>query len=157
MLAVGYTFFGVSLALCNLITPQQAGRVCTAISPVPVICLLLQSLTCNPRRPAGLMASTGLALSAGFLPAVCAYWSHSIAIPFVLVLSASTFSCVRRRDALHWICMSGVWLSLLLALPLPVQVLEPRWGMTVSIFFLCVLCFLAGLWGGRVGFSIKSV
>lgn len=181
MLAVGYAFFGVDLALCNLLAVQQAGMVCATLSPVPVICLLLQSITAmnlttmnptamnltamnptaiNRRHAMGLLGSFGLALSAASLPAMCVYWvywSHWVYCftPFLLVLSASTFSCVRRRDAMHWICLSGVWLTLLFTLPLPVQVLEPRWGLTVAVFFACCLCCLAGLGSGRLSFLIK--
>jgi hypothetical protein len=176
MLAVGYAFFGVDLALCNLLAVQQAGMVCATLSPVPVICLLLQSITAmnltamnltamnptaiNRRHAMGLLGSFGLALSAASLPAMCVYWvywSHWVYCftPFLLVLSASTFSCVRRRDAMHWICLSGVWLTLLFTLPLPVQVLEPRWGLTVAVFFACCLCCLVGLGSGRLSFLIK--
>jgi hypothetical protein len=45
-LALGYSIFGLCLGLCNLLSPQHAGRVCTALSPIPLLCLILQAFTC---------------------------------------------------------------------------------------------------------------
>jgi hypothetical protein len=97
----------------------------------------------------------GLVPSAFTLPSACVFWTLHLAIPLVFVLTFSVFQCIRHRDVLSWVCLAGVCLALLLALPVPVTILEPRWGMTVATFFAGVLCFLAGLGGGRVGFQIK--
>lgn len=156
-LSAGYSFFGLGLALCNLLAPLYASRVCTAMSPIPALCLLLQSLStmeCNRRMALGAL---GLLLAACALPSACVFWSLPLAIPLILVLAVSAFCCLRHRDAIAWVCLCGACLASLLALPVPMQLLEPRWGMTVLIFFACVLCFLAGLGVGRVSFLIKSI
>lgn len=156
-LSAGYSFFGLGLALCNLLAPNHTGKVCTAMSPVPALCLLLQSLSAMESNRQVVLGSLGLLLAACALPSACVFWSLHLAIPLMLVLSVSAFCCVRHRDVVAWICLFGACLALLLALPMPMQLLEPKWGMTVSIFFVCVLCFLAGLGVGRVSFLIKVV
>jgi hypothetical protein len=148
VLAAGFTLFAMCLALCNLLAPQYAGRVCTTASPIPVLCLLLLSL----HRQVG---APGVVISALLLPSVCVWWNLYLSIPFVLLLSVSAFACIRQRDILAWVCLFGACLALLLALP--VQLLEPKWGLTVAIFFSCVLCFLSGLGVGRVGLTIKTL
>jgi hypothetical protein len=159
LLALGYTAFGMGLALCNLLVPQHTSKVCTALSPIPFICLLLQALTCVELGHRHL-GPAGLLLSACLLPSACVLWSLHVSIPdpLVCLLSLSVFYCMRHRNLLSWVCFSGVCLCLLLAIPLiPVpimQILEPRWGMPVAMFFACILCFLAGL-GGGVGIQIK--
>ena len=154
-LAVGYSLFGLGLALCNLLAPQHASKVCTAASPVPILCLLLQALTSRQDTTQTVWIQCGLVLSACALPSACVFWSLHLAIPLVLVLSFSVFQCLRHRDVLACTCLTGVCLALLLALPMPILILESKWGMTVAMFFACVLCFLAGLGNGGVGFQIK--
>ena len=166
LLAVGYSISGLGLALCNLLAPQHASKVCSAVSPIPLLCLLLQALTCmdlghacsNKEQKGGLwmLGPGGLVLSACALPSACIFWTLQLAIPLVFVLSLAAFKCMHHRDVLAWVCISGACLGLVLALPVPVlQILEPRWGMTVAVFFSCILCFLAGLGSGGVGFQIK--
>jgi hypothetical protein len=70
VLVVGYSIFGLGLALCNLLIPQHTGKVCTATSPVPFLCLLLQALACKKRWMGG-----GLLLAALSLPSACVFWS----------------------------------------------------------------------------------
>jgi hypothetical protein len=154
LLALGYTAFGMGLALCNLLAPQHTSKVCTALSPIPLICLLVQALTCMELGHRHL-GPGGLLLSALLLPSACVFWILQVSIPVVGLLSLSVFYCMRHRNLLSWVCFSGVCLCLLLAIPVPIiQILEPRWGMTVAMFFACILCFLAGL-GGGVGIQIK--
>ena len=164
MLALGYSIFGLGLALCNLLSPQHAGRVCSVLSPIPLLCLILQALTCvdlghipghNKQGGLWILGPIGLVLSACTLPSACVCWTLHLAVPLVLVLAVSVFHCNLHRDVLAWVCFAGVCLALLLALPGPVTVLEPRWGMTVAMFFAGVLCFLAGLGSGGVGFQTK--
>ena len=168
-LAAGYAVFGLGLALCNLLAPQHTSKVCTAVSPLPFLCLLLQALSfidlkreqCdsqeNQSRPGRLwpLGPGCLILSACALPSACIFWSLSTAIPLVLVLSISVFYCMRRRGVLACASLSSVCLSLIVALPAPIQILEPMWGMTVGLFFVCVLCFLAGLGSGGLVFHIR--
>ena len=156
LLAIGYTVFGMGLALCNLLAPQHTSKVCTALSPIPFICLLVQALTCMELGHRHL-GPGGVLLSAFLLPSACVLWSLHFSIPVVGLLSLSVFYCMRHRNLLSWVCFSGVCLCLLLAIPVPImQILEPRWGMTVAMFFACILCFLAGL-GGGVGIQIKML
>ena len=159
LLAVGYATFGLSLGLCNLLTPQHTSKVCTGMSPIPLLCLLLQALVCmdSDKREIWFIGPGCLIISASILPAACIIWSLYLAVPLMLMLSLSVFYCMRHRAVLPCVCLAGVCLSLLLALPAPIQILEPRWGMTVGIFFLCILCFLAGLGAPRVGIQIKTL
>ena len=162
LLAVGYAVFGLSLGLCNLLTPQHTNKVCTGMSPIPFLCLLLQAFMRiesidSDKREILLIGPGCLIISASILPAACIIWSLYLAIPLVLVLSLSVFYCMRHRAVLPCVCLAGVCLSLLLALPAPIQILEPRWGMTVGMFFLCILCFLAGLGAPRVDIQIKTL
>lgn len=144
VLAVGYSLFGLGLALCNLLIPQHTGKVCTGTSPIPLLCLLLQALACKKGRWVG----GGLLLAALSLPSACAFWSLYLAIPLVLA-SSFLVLCSMQRGVFAWVCVSGVCLGLLLPL-----ILEPKWGMTVAGFFLCALCFQSGL-GCRVGLTVK--
>ena len=156
VLAAGYALFSLGLGLCNLLMPQHTSRVCTVTSPMPLLCLLLQSVVCLARRYDHVMGSIGLILSACAIPSACLFWSLYLSIPLVLVLVVSVLCCMRQRDVSAWVCVCGACLALLFALPVPMQLLDPKWGMTVSIFFACVLCFLAGMGAGRVGFAIKT-
>lgn len=154
-LAAGYALFSLGLGLCNLLAPQHTSRVCTASSPIPLLCLLLQSVVCLDRRYDRVLGSIGLVLSACAIPSACLFWSLYLSIPLVMVLVASVLCCMRQRDLYSWVCVCGACLALLFALPVPIQLLDPKWGMTVSVFFACALCFLAGMGVGRVGFMIK--
>ncbi len=143
---MGYTAFGVGLALCNLLAPQYTSKVCIALSPVPFICLLVQALTCMELGYRHL-GPGGVLLSACRLPYVCVLWSLHFSIPLVCLLSGSlsVFYSMLHRDVLSWICLSGVCLCLLLAIPVPIlQILDPRWGMTVAMFLLVYFAFWRG-------------
>jgi hypothetical protein len=161
-LSVGYSLFGLALALCNLLSTASASLVCTVMSPIPMACLLLQALFC---ADSGLrQGSTSglevwcLVVSALLLPTACASWNLYVSMPLTLILSLSIVSCVRQKNVLIWVCMSGVCLSLVVAIPYTVMhILEPRWGMTVALFFLGVLCFLAGVSCGGMEFKIKYI
>ena len=160
VLSLGYSVFGLGLALCNLLTSASTSRVCVVMSPIPMACLLLQTLFCmdygirqgNYAR----LEIWCLIISALLLPTACVLWNLYISIPLTLFLSLSIFSCVRQRNILVWVCISGVCLSLIVALPTPtIQLFEPKWGMTVALFFLGILCFLAGMSQGGIEFKIK--
>jgi hypothetical protein len=164
-LSVGYALFGLGLAMCNLLSPHHAGKICAAASPLPVVCLTAQSLAvmvnCRQRHQnysgpnGGMIGCFGLILSALLLPSACAFWSLHIAVPVVLVLSLSVFACLVHRDVVAWVCLCGVGSAILLTLPSPMHLLEPRWGVTISVFFASILCFLSGLGLGKFTFSIK--
>lgn len=160
VLSLGYSVFGLALALCNLLTSASTSRVCTVMSPIPMACLLLQTLFCMDygiRQGCYASLEVGcLIISALLLPTACVFWSLYISIPLTLLLSLSIFSCVRQRNILVWACMTGVCLSLIVALPTPIlQLLDPKWGMTVALFFLGVSCFLAGMSQSGIEFKIK--
>lgn len=102
-LASGYSLFGLCLALCNLLAPQHASKVCTAVSPVPSLCLLLQSLTVveassSPESSSldrcATLGSVGLLLAACALPSACVFWSPYLAIPLILVSALDRKSVV---------------------------------------------------------------
>jgi hypothetical protein len=160
ILSLGYSVFGLSLALCNLFSSAQTSRVCTILSPIPMACLLLQALFCVDygmrQRNTTYLEVWCLVVSALIIPTVCVSWSLYMSVPLTLFLSLSAVSCVRQRGVLVWVCLSGVFLSLVVVAPTPIlHFIEPKWGMTVALFFLGVLCFLAGMNSGGVEMKIK--
>ena len=160
VLSVGHSVFGLALALCNLISSAYTSRVCTAMSPIPMACLLLQALFCMDhgmrQRNVFFLEVWSLMISALILPAACVLWNLYISIPLILLLSLSVVSCLRQRGVLVWVCVSGVCLSLVVATPTPaVNFIEPKWGMTVALFFLGVLCFMAGISYGSMEIKIR--
>ena len=159
-LSLGYSLFGLVMALCNLFSSSSASRVCTAMSPIPMLCLLFQALFCmdpsNRQVSSTCLEACGLVLSALILPSACVFWNLYISMPLVLFLSLVIVSCIRQKTVLVWVCISGVCLSLAVAAPSPaMQILEPRWGMTVAFFSLGILCFQAGMNYGGIEFKIK--
>lgn len=145
VVTAGYSFFGMALALCNLLSISSAGRVCSAFCPLPMCCLMTQGLAVAAfgQRVLGLC----LLACAWALPLVCSTWSLVLAAPLVLFLAG-----VQAWVAWHWagwVCGAGLCASLALALVGPSYGVESRWGTTVALFCLVVLCVLASL--GRLG------
>jgi hypothetical protein len=132
-LSLAYAIFGLSLALCNLLGLQQSsGRVCCGVlSPLPVLCLLLQAATA-PNTP----TASALLLCMLLLPGVCALWSLPVAAALIVMLALSMLAYCRQRGVLAYVCSIGAMLSL----SQTVLAQDPQWGVCVSVFFLGVLC-----------------
>lgn len=158
MLSVGYSIFGLVLALCNLLSSAYTNRVCTAMSPIPMVCLLLQALFCMDngvgQKNTFFHEAWCLIITATLLPTACVLWNLYVSIPLILFLSFSVVSCLRQRGLLVWGCVLGVCLSLIVATPISaVNSIEPKWSMTVAMFFLGVLCFLLSISSGGLNCS----
>jgi hypothetical protein len=161
-LSLGYSLFGLALALCNLLSTVSASMVCTVMSPIPMACLLLHalfSMESGVRHVGSYNLEVWcLLISALLIPTACVSWSLYVSMPLTLILSLSIVCSMRQRNVLVWVCMSGVCLSLVVAVPTSaMNILEPRWGMTVALFFMGLLCFLAGMGYGAMEFKIKYV
>ena len=149
----GYTLFGMALAVCNLLSLPVASQVCSAACPLPVCCLLAHGLALAAFGQRGL--GLCLALAAWLLPLVCSLWSLAYAAPLAVFLAG-----VQAAVAWHWaggLCLLGLAGSLALAFLGPAHGLEARWGTTLALFFLIVLCVLASLRLTRAAFRVKCV
>jgi hypothetical protein len=129
-LSLAYVLFVLSLALCNLL--QYSSRACcVAASPLPVACLALQSATAlSPHVGVALLACALL------LPCTCALWSLPISAAYIVVLSFAMLAYTRQRGLVSYVCSTGAVLSLGQTL----LVADPQWGVSVSVFFLGLLC-----------------
>jgi len=147
---VGYAVFGMALALCNLLTLTWSRLVCSALSPLPMACLIGQALSFDSRY------AIFVVLCAWLIPLECAVWNPYAVIPFCIVLACAIVLAVQRRGPLVWMSFVGLTLSLGLALPIPALGLDPRWGVTLLIFFLCLLCTVTSL-APRMTYKIKYI
>ena len=151
-IALGYVVFGVSMALANLLTLPQ-GLACSLACPLPMLCLWAQAFVVaglDRRRP---LLALALALCAWPLPIACSRWS----VAWPLVLSLAGLQALACR---HWggaVCFVLTGASLCLALSPPIQGLEPKWGVTLALFFLVGGCAMASLSGGRVVFRVRYI
>jgi hypothetical protein len=135
-LSVAYVVFSLSMALYNLFTLQASGRtaamICTGLSPVPVLCLLLQAATANS-VPVGMT----LLVCALLLPSVCAIWILPISVFYIIVLALCMLAYSRQRGVVAYVSCIGAVLSLAQT----AVYVDPQWGVSVSLFFLTLLCF----------------
>ena len=150
-LPLGYIIFGMSLALCNLLTVPHCQLVCSFLSPLPLICLLGQAM--SVQTP---WHSLPVTLCAFLIPLECSLWNLYCILPFSLCLACAVTLASPRRGVVTWILLAGVILSLCLALPIPTLNISPRWGVTISLFFLCLLCAVTSLQAIKVTFTVDS-
>jgi len=151
IIALGYILFGVLMALTNLLTLQYP-LVCSLACPLPMLCLYAQGFIAGlDGRP---HLGVALACSALPLPFMCSQWS----LPFgaALILALACLQAVASRHIAGVACLVLSLASLCLAL-LPIQEIEPKWGITLSVFFLLAECVLSSLIGRRVVFRIKYI
>lgn len=160
-LSVGYTIFGLALAFCNLVSSAYTSQVCTAMSPIPMACLFLQALFCMDqgsvhgayKRSTTAPGVWCLVVSALLIPTACVSWNVYFSVSLILALSLSVVACQKYRGIFLWACLSGLCLALVVATPTPAVIFpDPKWGMTVALFFLGVLCFL-----GCVGLGVMEL
>jgi hypothetical protein len=129
-----YAIFASALALCNLFALQSSGRMCSAcctlLSPLPVIALILQAAT-TP-MPIGL----ALLLCALLLPSVCVLWILPFATAYIVVLALAMLAYAQQRGVVAYVSCAGA----VLGLGQTILVQDPQWGVSISLFFLAVLC-----------------
>ena len=75
-------------------------------------------------------------------------------VPFALCLALALAYTSPKRNFMVWTLSLGVILSLCLALPVPALSLPPRYGVTVSLFFLCLLCAVTSLPTVKVTYTV---
>ena len=151
-IALGYVLFGLPMALSNLLTLPNLGLVCSVACPLPMLSLWAQAVVVaglDRRRP---LLGFALACCALPLPFMCSQWSLVWGAPLILLLAGLQALACR-----HWggaVCFLFSFASLCLAL-FPMGGLEPKWGVTLSLFFLVGGCVLASLSAGRVVFRVR--
>ena len=134
---VGYIVFGLTLALCNLLTLSWSRLVCSSLSPLPMACLTAQALSYDSRLAILVFAFSWL------IPLECVAWNQYAVIPYCIVLAGTLIVAAPRRGLFTWLSFFGVFLSLCLSLP--VHTFDPKWGVTLSLFFMCLLCTVTSL------------
>ena len=133
-LALAYILFLLALALCNLFTLQQtSGRICVGMCPLPMVSLSLQAATALS-LPVGLM----LLLCAVLLPLTCALGNLHLTAGYIVILALSMLAYIRQRGLVAYVCSAGAVLSL----GQTVLAQDPQWGVSVSVFFLGILCVM---------------
>lgn len=134
-LSLAYVVFSLSMALYNLFTLHAYGRtaamICTGLSPVPVLCLILQAATANS-VPVGM----ALLICALILPSVCAIWILPISVVYIIALAFCMLAYSRQRGVVAYVSCTGTVLSLAQT----AVASDPQWGVSVSLFFLTLLC-----------------
>lgn len=151
VLALGYALFGVAMALSNLLTLPNLGLVCSLACPLPMLSLWAQASVVAglDRRP---LLGAALACCALPLPFACSQWSLVWGGPLIVLLAGlQALACRGWGGA---VCFVFSVASLCLALS-PTGGLEPKWGVTLSLFFLVGGCVLASLGAGRVVFRFR--
>jgi len=124
-----YAIFGIALALCNLF--NVSGRLCcVGLSPLPMLCLLLHAAS-----SASLPISLGLLLCALSLPTVCALWALPVAAAYITAAACSLLAF--NHGPFQVACCVGAKMSMLLTV-----VADPRWGVSLAVFFLLLACML---------------
>ena len=134
-LALPYILFLLALALCNLFTlPQPSGRICcVAVSPLPMASLSLQAATALS-LPVGFV----LFMCALLLPLTCTLGNLPLTAGYITFLALSMLAYIRQRGLVAYVCSAGAVLSL--GQTLLAQ--DPQWGVSVSVFFLGLLCVM---------------
>ena len=149
---IGYICFGICLAFCNLMAIQSCQLVCSLLCPFPMTCLMAHAISgCKFQHTLLIMAC------AFFVPLECALWNVNSTVPFILILAASVTWAAHKKGATIWILMVCVILSLCLVIPIPNLNLDPKWGITVSLFFLCILCAFTSLSSLKVTYTVECL
>lgn len=133
-LALAYILFLLGLAFSNLFPQQTSGRICVALCPLPTISLSLQAATALS-LPVGL----ALLLCAVLLPLTCALGTLPLTAAYITVLALAMLAYIRKRGVVAYVCSAGAVLSLGQTLLAEDQ----QWGVSVSVFFLGLLCVMA--------------
>jgi hypothetical protein len=149
LIPAGYALFGMALALCNLLTLSSSRMVCSALCPLPMACLALQALSFDS------WCSLLAILCASLIPLECAAWNQYAVIPYCIVLAITVTFAAQRRGVVVWVSFTGLFLTLGLALPIPALGLDPRWGVTLSLFFMCLLFTVTSFSVTKVTYKLK--
>lgn len=145
----GYAFFALALGLTNMLDPGAGGPVCVALSPLPMVCLVIHALGVQS------WVAGGLLLCAWLVPSVCFAWRLAFALGFFVLLGVLMAAGTRRM--LVSTCLVALLLSMLLATQTRWTGLDSRWGVTLGGFFLALQCVTASFGGGKVVYRIRQV
>jgi hypothetical protein len=146
---LGYCVFCLSLALCNLLRPVLSHALCTALSPIPMLCILAHSVGIQP-----VWVGWGMLLCGWLTPTVCALWSIPYSVCYLACLvSLAVAGCRRVVPAL---CLCCVVVCSLMALNPQWTGLEPKLWITVEVSLSALACATAYAGGGKVIYRIKS-
>ena len=148
---LGYALFGVALALCNLLTLSSSRLVCSALCPIPMACLVLQALSFDSRLAVSAVLCTLL------IPLECAVWNQYAVIPYCVVLALTVTLATPKKGVVVWASFTGLVLTLGLALPIQALGLDPKWGVTLALFFMCLLCVVTSLSVTRIAYKLKYI
>lgn len=149
LVPAGYSLFALCLGLSNLVNPPSTSGVCVVLSPIPMICLSIHSLSVQP------WVGVGLLLCAWIAPFVCSTWQLVFCLVYFVVLGV--FVGAGTRKIAPSICLVALLLSMPLAINPKWAGMESRWGVTVAGFFLALQCVLASAGAGRVVYRIKQL
>ena len=138
----GYTLFGLVMALASLLTLPYGERICSACCPMPILSLVCQGLSLGGQR------GTLLALLGWPVPLLCTLWSIPIYSIYAVLLAGVQAWGIGYQSLPLLVLLAG---SLLACLAGPAYGLDAKWGCSVSLFLLLVLCIVSSL---RVTFKI---
>ena len=147
---VGYLCFWLAMALCNLLHPRLTHAVCTALSPLPMLCILAHAIGIHPA-----WVGWGLTLCGWLAPSVCALWSVQYSVGYLVFLVSLAVAGCRRL--IPTLCLSVVVACGSLSLQPQWLGLEPKVWMTIAGFFTALACATAYVGGGKIVYRIKSV
>ena len=149
----GYTFFSLSLALCNLfLKPSATSPVCILASPVAMLSLFAHALSVQP-----LFMGVGLLGSAWVLPSVCAIWSAEVGLYYIAFVGFSLGLAHWRLSALAFLVPLMVCLFLSSPFMVVYHGVESHWGISISVFLVTFFGVFSSRHLTRVTFKIRPL
>jgi len=154
-------FFGIILALSNLLQPSFTGSVCLSVSPSGIIAISAHAFASS----ASLFVAVGLFSSAWFLPLVCSErplgQAYFVFLQiYVLWLSLWVFFSLRVGERIVALLP---FISLILTGVVSffsvfyTERNDPRWSITLSCFLCFILCVYATRNSFRYNYTIKPL
>lgn len=131
-ISLAYCIFALLVAVCTLSGQSLSGRdCCLSLSPLPVVCLALQAATAT-----SILTGLVLLLCALLLPCICCIWELSFVAAYMIVLALALLAYTRQKGVFAYVSTAGA----VLALGQTAVYNDPFWGVSVSFFFLTLLC-----------------
>jgi hypothetical protein len=158
---VSVLFFGIVLALSNLLKPAYTGTMCLATSPSGIIAISAHAFASSTSATVAL----GLFSAAWLLPLTCSelLWSSSyvlLAQIYVLWLSIWIFISLRNSERVV-ACVPFIFLACsavtTVGLTYYPEKLNPRWPVTISCFLCFFICVYATRNSFRYNYTIKPL
>jgi len=154
-------FFGVILALSNLLQPSLTGSVCLSVSPSGIIAVSAHAFASS----ASLLVAVGLFSSAWFLPLVCSErhigQTYFVFLQmYVIWLSVWVFFSLRGGERIVALLpFTALVLTSLVSFcsMFYIDKLDPRWSITFSCFLCFILCVYATRNSFRYNYTIKPL